>query len=60
MIIKRNRGRQWLDWQRRLVTSAHYIGAAVCLLLLVVLLVPLAVSLLPQHLVHPLVAEGAA
>jgi cell division protein FtsB len=37
MIIKRNRGRQWLDWQRRLVTSAHYIGAAVCLLLLVVL-----------------------
>jgi len=37
MIIKRNRGRQWLDWQRRLVTSAHYIGAAICLLLLVVL-----------------------
>lgn len=37
MIIKRNRGRHWLDWQRRLVTSAHYIGAAVCLLLLVVL-----------------------
>jgi cell division protein FtsB len=37
MIIKRNRGRQWLDWQRRIVTSAHYVGAAVCLLLLVVL-----------------------
>jgi cell division protein FtsB len=37
MIIKRNRGRQWLDWQRRIVTSAHYIGAALCLLLLIVL-----------------------
>ena len=37
MIIKQNRGRQWLDWQRRIVTSAQYIGAAVCLLLLIVL-----------------------
>jgi cell division protein FtsB len=37
MIIKQNRGRQWLDWQRRIVTSAHYVGAAVCLLLLIVL-----------------------
>ena len=37
MIIKRNRGRQWLDWQRRVVTGAHYIGVGVCLLLLIVL-----------------------
>jgi cell division protein FtsB len=37
MIIKRNRGRQWLHWQRRIVTGAHYIGVAVCLMLLLVL-----------------------
>jgi cell division protein FtsB len=37
MIIKRNRGRQWLDWQRRMVTVVHYVGVAVCLLLLAVL-----------------------
>ena len=37
MIIKRNRGPQWLDWQRRMVTGAHYVGIAVCLLLLIVL-----------------------
>ena len=37
MIIKQNRGRQWLDWQRRMVTGAHYLGVAVCLLLLIVL-----------------------
>jgi cell division protein FtsB len=37
MIIKQNRGRQWLDWQRRMVTGAHYIGVSVCLLLLIVL-----------------------
>lgn len=37
MIIKQNRGRQWLDWQRRMVTGAHYIGVTVCLLLLIVL-----------------------
>ena len=37
MIIKRNRGRQWLDWQRRVVTGVHYIGVAACLLLLIVL-----------------------
>ena len=36
-MIKRNRGRQWLDWQRRMVTVVHYIGVAVCLLLLTVL-----------------------
>jgi cell division protein FtsB len=37
MIIKRNRGPQWLDWQRRMMTGAHYVGVAVCLLLLIVL-----------------------
>ena len=37
MIIKQNRGRQWLDWQRRMVTVAHYVGAAACLLLLIAL-----------------------
>jgi cell division protein FtsB len=36
-MIKRNRGRQWLHWQRRMVTVVHYIGVAVCLLLLTVL-----------------------
>jgi cell division protein FtsB len=38
MIIKRNRGPQWLGWQRRMVTGAHYVGIAVCLLLLTVLI----------------------
>ena len=37
MIIKRNRGPQWLGWKRRMVTGAHYVGVAVCLLLLVAL-----------------------
>ncbi|MCG3778492.1 MAG: Cell division protein FtsB [Nitrospira sp.] len=37
MIIKQNRGRHWLDWQRRMVTGVHYAGAAACLLLLVAL-----------------------
>jgi cell division protein FtsB len=37
MIIKQNRGRQWLDWQRRMLKSAHYVGAAACLLLLAAL-----------------------
>jgi len=37
MIIKRNRGRQWLDWERRMVTGAYYVGVAVCLLMLIVL-----------------------
>lgn len=37
MLIKQNRGRQWLDWQRRMVAGAHYAGAAACLLLLVAL-----------------------
>lgn len=37
MIIKQNRGRQWLDWQRRMVTGAHYVGIGACLLLLIAL-----------------------
>ena len=37
MIVKRNRGREWLDWQRRWVTGAQYIGAGMCLLLLLAL-----------------------
>ena len=37
MIIKQNRGRQWLDWQRRLVTVAHYVGLGACVLLLAAL-----------------------
>ena len=37
MIIKRNRGRQWLDWERRMVTGAYYVGVAACLLMLIVL-----------------------
>ena len=38
MIIKRNRGRQWLDWRRRMVTGAHYVGVVACVLLLIVLI----------------------
>jgi cell division protein FtsB len=38
MMIKQNRGRQWLHWQRRMMTGAQYIGAAVCLLLLIALI----------------------
>lgn len=37
MIIKRNRGRQWLEWQRRVVTLAQVIGVACCVWLLVAL-----------------------
>lgn len=37
MIIKRNRGRQWLEWQRRVVTVAQVVGAAGCVWLLVAL-----------------------
>jgi cell division protein FtsB len=37
MIVKRNRGREWLDWQRRWLTGAHYVGAGMCVLLLVAL-----------------------
>ena len=37
MIVKRNRGRAWLDWQRRMVTGAHYVAAGMGLLLLLAL-----------------------
>ena len=37
MIIKQNRGRKWLDWQRRMIRVAQYIGAAACVLLLLAL-----------------------
>ena len=37
MLVKRNRGREWLDWQRRWVTGAQYIAAGMCLLLLLAL-----------------------
>jgi cell division protein FtsB len=37
MIIKRNRGRKWLDWQRRMVIVAQYVGAGACVLLLLAL-----------------------
>lgn len=37
MIIKQNRGRQWLYWQRRVVTAAQYIGLGACALLLAAL-----------------------
>ena len=37
MIIKRNRGRDWLDWLRRMVTLAHYVGLGACVLLLLAL-----------------------
>jgi cell division protein FtsB len=37
MIIKQNRGRQWLDWQRRMVTAAQAAGIAACVWLLIAL-----------------------
>jgi cell division protein FtsB len=37
MIIKQNRGKEWLEWQRRVVTGAHYAGIGACLLLLLAL-----------------------
>lgn len=33
-MIKRNRGRSWLDWQRRSVTTLQFVGLAVGLLLI--------------------------
>lgn len=37
MLVKRNRGREWLHWQRRWVTGAQYVAAGMCLLLLLAL-----------------------
>ncbi|HXV67588.1 MAG TPA: septum formation initiator family protein [Nitrospira sp.] len=39
MIIKQNRGRQWLDWQRRMITVAQVAGLAACGWLLIALFV---------------------
>jgi cell division protein FtsB len=38
MIIKQNRGRQWLDWQRRVLAVAQVIGMGACVLLAIALL----------------------
>ena len=37
MSIKRNRGRQWLEWQQRVVTVAQIAGVAGCVWLLIAL-----------------------
>jgi cell division protein FtsB len=37
MIIKQNRGRHWLDWQRRMLTGARVVGAGACVWLLIAL-----------------------
>jgi len=37
MMIKQNRGKHWLEWQRRMMTGAQYVGAGACLLLLLAL-----------------------
>lgn len=36
-MIKQNRGRQWLDWQRRMVTVVQAVGLAACAWLLIAL-----------------------
>jgi cell division protein FtsB len=37
MIIKQNRGRHWLDWQRRMLTGAQVLGVGACVWLLLAL-----------------------
>ncbi len=37
MIIKQNRGRHWLDWQRRMRIGAQVAGAGACVWLLIAL-----------------------
>ena len=37
MIIKQNRGRQWLEWRRRMLTVMQVIGAGGCVWLFVAL-----------------------
>lgn len=34
MIIKRNRGRNWLDWQRRSLKTLQFVALGVCLMLI--------------------------
>ena len=38
MIIKPNRGRDWLDWQRKLCWAGKWIGAGAVLLMMSTLL----------------------
>lgn len=37
MLIKQNRGREWLVWQQRIIKGAQYVGIGACLLLLLAL-----------------------
>jgi len=37
MIIKQNRGRQWLDWQRRVLAVVQVAGAGACVWLAIAL-----------------------
>ena len=37
MIIKQNRGRRWLDWQKRLITVVQILGVAGCVWLCIAL-----------------------
>lgn len=37
MVLKSNRGKQWLNWQRRLVVVAHVAGMGACVWLFVTL-----------------------
>jgi len=39
MIIKQNRGRQWLDWQRRVLAVAQVLGVGACVWLVIALFV---------------------
>lgn len=34
MMIKRNRGRNWLDWQRRSMRTLQFVAFGVCLMLI--------------------------
>ncbi len=34
MMIKRNRGRNWLDWQRRSMQTLQFVGLGLCILLI--------------------------
>ncbi|NGZ09836.1 MAG: septum formation initiator family protein [Nitrospira sp. LK70] len=37
MMVKQNRGRQWLEWRRRILIATQMIGAGGCVWLLVAL-----------------------
>ncbi len=38
MLIKQNRGRHWLDWQRRMAITGQAVGIGACLWLIVALI----------------------